>query len=135
MCLLSQNAKTTKILGLNFLYKYFSTQNIHLQICFQFQFIFALFFFLPNSFLQSNSNNTFFFDSMFFYGTILFSYSRNVFFVRPIFFCCFFSYPFFFVCSGSRELNKVSSSLVVHWKKRKQIELAYECLLLFNQPR
>ena len=77
--------------------------------------------------------NISFIDSMFFYGTILFSYPRNVFFVRPIFFCCFF-FPihFFFVCSGSRELNRVSSSLVVHWKKRKQIELAYECLLLFN---
>ena len=73
VCLLPQNAKTTKVLGLNFLYKYFSTQNIHLQICFQFQFIFALIFFQPNSFFQSNSNNTFFFDSMFFYPNFFYA--------------------------------------------------------------
>jgi len=38
----------------------------------------------------------FFIDSMFFYGTILFSYPRNVFFCSAhLFFAVFFSYPFF----------------------------------------
>ena len=61
----------------------------------------------------------FFFGSMFFYGTILFSYPRNVFFLfGPSFFAVFFL-SIFFVCSGSRELNRVSSILVVHWKWRK----------------
>ena len=63
--------------------------------------------------------NIFFVDSMFFYGTILFSYPRNVFFLfGPSFFAVFFL-SIFFVCSGSRELNRVSSILVVHWKKEK----------------
>jgi len=58
--------------------------------------------------------NIFFIDSMFFYGTILFSYPRNVFFCSAHLFLLFFFLSIFFVCSGSRELNRVSSSLVVH---------------------
>ena len=60
-----------------------------------------------------------FIDSMFFYGTILFSYPRNVFFCSAHLFLLFFFLSIFFVCSGSRELNRVSSILVVHWKRRK----------------
>ena len=57
--------------------------------------------------------NVFFMEQSFFLIRAMF------FFVRPIFFCCFFFLSIFFVCSGSRELNRVSSILVVHWKKEK----------------
>ena len=67
----------------------------------------------------------FFIDSMFFlWNNPFFLSAQCFFFVRPIFFCCFFSYPFFlFAQDQGNSIGWVVSSSSTG-KKRKYIQLA-----------